>query len=78
MTNNQNQPWNLHERLEKYPGYRGMHVSTFTNRQVVEYNPEVLSAILLTPHMRFDANMMSKKMLQSNLQNFYKIPKLVK
>lgn len=41
MTNNQNQLWNLHERLQKYPGYRGMHVSTFANRQVVEYNPEV-------------------------------------
>ncbi|MGI2902039.1 STM4015 family protein [Tolypothrix sp. VBCCA 56010] len=38
---NQNPSWNLHERLEKYPGYRGMHVSTFANRQVVEYNPEV-------------------------------------
>ncbi len=41
MTDNQNQPWNLHERLEKYPGYRGMHVSTFANRQVVEYNPKI-------------------------------------
>ena len=38
---NQNQSWNLHERLEKYPGYRGMHVSTFANRQVVEYNPKI-------------------------------------
>lgn len=38
---NQNHPWNLHERLEKYPGYRGMHVSTFANRQVVEYNPKI-------------------------------------
>ena len=41
MTDNQNQPWNLHERLEKYPGYRGMHVSRFANRQVVEYNPKI-------------------------------------
>lgn len=41
MVDNQNQAWNLHERLQKYPGYRGMHVSTFANRQVEEFNPEI-------------------------------------
>jgi hypothetical protein len=34
-------PWNLVERLEEYPGYKGMHAEKFANRQVVEYNPEI-------------------------------------
>ncbi len=34
-------PWNLVERLEEYPGYKGMHPEKFANRQVVEYNPEI-------------------------------------
>lgn len=34
-------PWNLVERLEEYPGYKGMHAQRFANRQVVEYNPEI-------------------------------------
>ncbi|AFY50987.1 hypothetical protein Nos7524_5264 [Nostoc sp. PCC 7524] len=33
--------WNLQERLQKYPGYRGEHATTFANRQVVEFSPEV-------------------------------------
>lgn len=34
-------PWNLEERLQRYPGYRGDNVSIFANRQVVDYNPDV-------------------------------------
>ncbi len=30
-------PWNLEERLQRYPGYRGDNVSIFANRQVVDY-----------------------------------------
>ncbi|BAZ13794.1 pentapeptide repeat protein [Calothrix sp. NIES-4071] len=34
-------PWNLEERLRRYPGYRGDNTSIFANRQVVDFDPEV-------------------------------------
>lgn len=37
MTDNQ---WHLQERLQKYPGYRGEHTTTFANRKVVQFTPE--------------------------------------
>jgi hypothetical protein len=37
----QYKPWNLVERLKKYPGYKGNYVSTFANRHVVEFEPRV-------------------------------------
>lgn len=33
-------PWNLVERLEEYPGYKGMYASIFANRQVTEFDPQ--------------------------------------
>jgi hypothetical protein len=39
--NQEQKLWNLQERMKKYSGYRGMHVSTFANRQVVEFVTEV-------------------------------------
>ncbi|MEW6491961.1 MAG: STM4015 family protein, partial [Cyanobacteriota bacterium] len=36
----QYKPWNLVERLEKYPGYKGNYVSRFANRPVEEFDPE--------------------------------------
>ncbi|MBD2362728.1 STM4015 family protein [Anabaena minutissima FACHB-250] len=38
MTDNQ---WHLQERLQKYPGYRGEYTTTFANRPVVEFDPEM-------------------------------------
>ena len=34
-------PWNLEERLQRYPGYRGDNVSIFANRQVKNFDSEV-------------------------------------
>lgn len=34
-------PWNLEERLRRYPGYRGDNVSIFANRQVENFVTEV-------------------------------------
>ena len=33
-------PWNLFERFEKYPGYRGQHVTKLANRNVQEFDPK--------------------------------------
>jgi hypothetical protein len=33
--------WNLEERLQRYPGYRGDNASVFANRQVTDFNPEL-------------------------------------
>ncbi|BAY24139.1 leucine rich repeat variant [Calothrix sp. NIES-2100] len=34
-------PWNLEERLNKYPGYQGMNVSQFANREVIDFDSNI-------------------------------------
>ncbi|OUL21499.1 hypothetical protein BV372_31660 [Nostoc sp. T09] len=34
-------PWNLQERLNKYPGYNGINVSQFANREVVDFDSNI-------------------------------------